>query len=118
MNKSSIYKKQIEQKKNDADIAKKAISCVDLFCGVGGLTNGLIKGGIQVVAGIDLDPDCRFPYESNNDAILIGSGTAKADDPSLTTRFEGAGLIDQPLRILLDSRLSCVGQGLNFTRIS
>jgi len=47
------------------------IACIDLFCGVGGLTHGLIKGGVQVVAGIDLDPQCRFPYESNNDARFV-----------------------------------------------
>jgi DNA (cytosine-5)-methyltransferase 1 len=42
------------------------ISCVDLFCGAGGLTHGFILEGLPVVAGIDLDPACRFPYESNN----------------------------------------------------
>ena len=31
------------------------VSGVDLFCGVGGLTHGLLKAGIKVRAGIDLD---------------------------------------------------------------
>ena len=31
------------------------IKAVDLFCGVGGLTYGLQKAGIPVVAGIDID---------------------------------------------------------------
>jgi DNA (cytosine-5)-methyltransferase 1 len=44
------------------------ISCVDVFCGLGGLTHGLAKGGVRVVAGIDLDPECCFPYETNNAA--------------------------------------------------
>ena len=44
------------------------IACVDVFCGLGGLTHGLAKGGIRVVAGIDLDSECRFPYEANNAA--------------------------------------------------
>jgi DNA (cytosine-5)-methyltransferase 1 len=43
-----------------------AIDCVDLFCGLGGLTHGFIRGGIHVVAGVDHDPACRFAYESNN----------------------------------------------------
>ncbi len=43
------------------------IACVDLFCGAGGLTHGFILEGLPVVAGIDLDPACRFPYEENND---------------------------------------------------
>jgi DNA (cytosine-5)-methyltransferase 1 len=47
------------------------ITCVDLFCGLGGLTHGLIRGGVRVVAGIDIDPQCRFPYEENNSATFI-----------------------------------------------
>jgi DNA (cytosine-5)-methyltransferase 1 len=47
------------------------ISCVDLFCGLGGLTHGLIRGGVRVVAGIDSDGQCRFPYEQNNNAAFI-----------------------------------------------
>lgn len=45
---------------------KRNIACVDLFCGAGGLTHGFILEGLPVVAGIDLDPACRFPYEQNN----------------------------------------------------
>jgi DNA (cytosine-5)-methyltransferase 1 len=40
------------------------IEAIDLFCGVGGLTHGLIKEGINVKAGIDIDEACQFPYES------------------------------------------------------
>ena len=47
------------------------ITAVDLFCGVGGLTHGLIKGGISVAAGIDVDPNFCFPYETNNSAKYI-----------------------------------------------
>lgn len=47
------------------------ITGVDLFCGVGGLTHGLVRGGINVVAGVDIDPDCRFPYEANNFAAFL-----------------------------------------------
>ncbi len=39
-----------------------------------------------------------------HDAVLAGSGTAIADDPDLTARDIGAG--HQPVRIVLDSRLS------------
>jgi hypothetical protein len=37
-------------KEPHTDRGSTAISCIDLFCGLGGLTHGLIKGGIQVVA--------------------------------------------------------------------
>ncbi|MCI0358886.1 MAG: DNA cytosine methyltransferase [Planctomycetaceae bacterium] len=44
---------------------------IDIFCGIGGLTHGLIRGGIDVVAGVDVDPDCRFAYVANNNAKFI-----------------------------------------------
>ncbi|AQL41665.1 DNA (cytosine-5-)-methyltransferase [Halorientalis sp. IM1011] len=47
------------------------ISAIDLFCGAGGLTNGLERAGISVEAGIDIDPDCEFPYEQNNEAEFV-----------------------------------------------
>ena len=47
------------------------VSAVDLFCGAGGLTNGLEQAGISVEAGIDVNSDCRFFYEENNDATFL-----------------------------------------------
>ncbi len=49
------------------------ISAVDLFCGIGGLTHGLIKSGIKVRAGIDLDSSCKYAYEINNNAKFINA---------------------------------------------
>ncbi len=49
------------------------IACVDLFCGLGGLTHGLTLGGVNVVAGIDLDSHCEYPYEQNNSARFISA---------------------------------------------
>jgi DNA (cytosine-5)-methyltransferase 1 len=51
---------------------ERPITAVDLFCGAGGLTHGLIRGGINVVAGIDVDESCRYPYEKNNSARFLG----------------------------------------------
>jgi DNA (cytosine-5)-methyltransferase 1 len=42
------------------------ISAIDLFCGAGGLTHGLIKAGVQVRAGIDNSASCGYPYTKNN----------------------------------------------------
>lgn len=53
------------------------ITCVDLFCGLGGLTHGLVKGGVRVVAGVDIDPQCRFPYEQNNNSRFIEQDVRK-----------------------------------------
>ena len=59
------------------------ISCVDLFCGLGGLTHGLSKGGVRVVAGIDVDSTCRFPYEANNTARFIELDVKKVSGQQL-----------------------------------
>lgn len=36
---------------------------IDLFCGIGGLTRGLIDSGLNVIAGFDIDPTCQYTYE-------------------------------------------------------
>jgi len=47
------------------------VNIVDLFCGIGGLSYGLNKEGLNVVAGYDLDATCKYPYEANNDSVFI-----------------------------------------------
>lgn len=42
------------------------IEAIDLFCGAGGLTRGLIDAGIKVVAGFDTAAHCKYAYEENN----------------------------------------------------
>lgn len=39
---------------------------IDLFCSVGGLTCGIKKSGINVIAGFDLDNTCEYSYTHNN----------------------------------------------------
>lgn len=48
-----------------------AMKAIDLFCGAGGLTCGLQKAGINVVAGIDFDEKCSYAYSHNNKAVFI-----------------------------------------------
>lgn len=49
----------------------KRIVAIDLFCGAGGLTRGLLDAGIEVVAGYDVDKACRYPYEHNNRPVVF-----------------------------------------------
>lgn len=42
------------------------ITAIDLFCGAGGLTHGLIKSKVNVAAGFDIEESCRYAYEKNN----------------------------------------------------
>lgn len=68
----------------------KSISCVDLFCGAGGLTHGLIREGLPVAAGIDLDPACRFPYEKNNQVKFVNKDVREVSARELRRLFGGA----------------------------
>jgi diaminohydroxyphosphoribosylaminopyrimidine deaminase/5-amino-6-(5-phosphoribosylamino)uracil reductase len=53
------------------------------------------------------------------DAILIGSGTALIDDPSLTTRLEEKGEAGRdPIRVILDSRLQLSSEAKMLTQNS
>lgn len=44
---------------------------VDLFCGVGGLTQGFIQENFHVSAGVDFDSTCQYAYVTNNKAQFI-----------------------------------------------
>ncbi len=66
------------------------ITCIDLFCGLGGLTHGLIRGGVRVVAGIDVDPQCRFPYEQNNNATFVEADVRNLSSREICSLWEGS----------------------------
>ncbi len=53
------------------------VAAIDLFCGIGGLTKGVSNSGIKVIAGIDIDSESQFAYESNNDACFINKDVTK-----------------------------------------
>jgi len=48
--------------------AEVQISGVDLFCGAGGLSEGLREAGVTIVAGVDVDSACAYPFEANIEA--------------------------------------------------
>lgn len=63
------------------------VSCVDLFCGAGGLTYGFKLEGLPVAAGIDLDPTCRYPYETNNGALFVEKNITRLTPDDVNTLF-------------------------------
>ncbi|MDA0998964.1 MAG: DNA (cytosine-5-)-methyltransferase [bacterium] len=63
------------------------ISAVDLFCGVGGLTHGLVKSGIPVMAGIDNDISCQYSFEKNNESVFIHKEIQKVSASSINRLF-------------------------------
>jgi len=54
-------------------LSPKKIEAIDLFCGAGGLSFGLRKAGLKILAGIDFDSACKYPFEANNKAKFLES---------------------------------------------
>lgn len=73
-NPDKVKKKLIKIK---IDNKLTGFSAVDIFCGVGAVTHGLIKAGIPVNAGIDNDESCRYAYEKNNRTEFINEDVRK-----------------------------------------
>jgi DNA (cytosine-5)-methyltransferase 1 len=63
------------------------IKAVDLFCGAAGLSLGLKESGIQIAAGIDLDPACRFPFEENIGAKFLEQDVATLESSTVHALF-------------------------------
>jgi DNA (cytosine-5)-methyltransferase 1 len=55
----------------DVNASPTRVTAIDLFCGAGGLSYGLKTGGVSVIAGVDVDPACEYPFESNVDAAFL-----------------------------------------------
>lgn len=73
----------------------KKIVAVDLFCGAGGLTRGLLDAGIQVTSGLDIEPSCKHAYEFNNGAKFYNK-----DVTSLSSEELNAMYLDGDIKLL------------------
>lgn len=71
------------------------IVAIDLFCGAAGLSLGLKKSGIEIAAGIDLDPACRYPFTQN-----IGAPFIEQDVSVLTVEMVKTFFGDAKIRVL------------------
>lgn len=61
---------------------------IDLFCGAGGLSHGFRLEGFDVVAGIDFDAKCRYPFERNNEAPFLLNNVAEIEADDLKDLFD------------------------------
>ena len=60
------------------------LKAVDFFCAGGGMTYGMRQAGINVLAGIDNDPDVQSTYEKNNpDSKFIFADVLKLTEKEL-----------------------------------
>lgn len=72
--------------------SRPRISAIDLFCGAGGLSYGLQQAGISVVAGIDVDPGCEYPFEFNIDGAFLEKDIRDVTADHLRALWKGASV--------------------------
>ena len=60
---------------------------VDLFCGVGALSHGLKRAGLKIVAGYDIDPKCKYAFETNNHADFHARDVSKLTAKEINSHF-------------------------------
>lgn len=65
---------------------------IDLFCGAGGLAYGLRNAGCKVTAGVDLDPACRYPLETNTGGKFICKDISEVTPEEIDQLFDGASV--------------------------
>ncbi|MFD2671920.1 DNA cytosine methyltransferase [Marinicrinis sediminis] len=79
---------RLKQKK----LSKRKVYAVDLFCGAGGLTHGLVNSGIDVKLGVDIDPACSYPYTSNNKAKFELKSVEELQESDIRENFRKNGI--------------------------
>jgi DNA (cytosine-5)-methyltransferase 1 len=79
-------------KRKTVSFYKRKIRVVDAYCGIGGLSHGLVLEGFNVVAGIDNDASCKTAFELNNDAKFIAKDIARFTPRELDNLFGDASI--------------------------
>lgn len=79
------------QAKIVATLGRK-VYAVDLFCGAGGLTHGLVKAGVDVRLGVDIDPACEHPYVANNNARFLLKSVEELEASELERHYRKNGI--------------------------
>lgn len=69
---------------------KADVKVVDLFCGIGGLSHGLVLEGFNIVAGVDNDRTCKYAFEENNSARFIARDISRFTARELKELYRGA----------------------------
>ena len=65
-------------------------TCIDLFCGVGGLSFGLRRAGFEIAAGVDFDGRCEYPFQENIGAKFLHKDISQVEASDLRKHFRGA----------------------------
>ena len=81
-----------------------AYNAVDIFCGCGGMTEGLKQAGFQVIAGIEIDEHAGKTYRMNHEKD--GTILFQQDIQLFNTNIIKDILNGQPLHLLAGCPLS------------
>lgn len=78
----------------DGIVTKKSKpTCIDLFCGAGGLSYGLEMAGFETVAAVDFDPNATATFKKNHPhATVITDDISKIDSKQLVELLGGEEL--------------------------
>jgi len=63
------------------------IAVVDLFCGIGGLSQGFVLENFNVISGYDNDISCKFTYETNNHATFYSEDVSQLSGDKINQEF-------------------------------
>lgn len=73
-------------------MAITSIQAIDLFCGAGGLTRGLLDAGIDVKVGVDFNGDCEYAYSHNNTGVtFVHKSVTDLTAEEVNKLFDSAG---------------------------
>jgi len=64
---------------------------VDLFCGVGALSHGLLRSGFNILAGYDTDANCKHAFEKNNNSQFFAKDVSKVGADEIRAHYTGTG---------------------------
>lgn len=70
----------------------RKVTAIDLFCGAGGLTHGLMQAGISVRAGFDIDENCKYIFENNNKISFIKQDITKTSKKQVQQLLGDSGI--------------------------
>jgi DNA (cytosine-5)-methyltransferase 1 len=73
-------------------VTRRSRTAVDVFCGAAGLSAGLKASGLNVVAGIDFDSACRYPFEENIGTTFVEADICQITSANVSELFGDAGI--------------------------
>jgi DNA (cytosine-5)-methyltransferase 1 len=81
--------------KDPSSTAFQPLTAVDLFCGAGGLSQGLAEAGFEILAAADHDPDACATYRLNHPGTVIAEGDlSDRENHHAILRALGPGRLD------------------------